>query len=246
MGVQLIIDGNHMVDVITQVQQLANSLSGVTPVNEYDKMTNGHRFGLNVPSNVGDLEDSHDFGTEEQEVPAVDLMEEKIAEAPLEKLGRGEAQKAADAMIVAGVIDSKLFPLLSKAQQKRVGDALLGKNKPASVPTPAAEVEDAPLFGADEPLFEAEEKPNYIVNNNAADKQEVDEALLSDGLVTYDTIRDLLVEKCRDKETKKDDAAKYTKAADIIKSYVAHNQEPKISNVPKDKLKELYYALSVI
>lgn len=221
MAVQLIIDGNHVTDILTQIRQLSDALSGATRCEDQPREA-GHPYG-----------DTDKIFRAQQEVAepneAVNVMEKEIEKFEIpDRLTRGEHEKEANKMIEAGEINIAIYPLLTKVHQKRVAEAIMNKGRTEEAPV---EQPSENLFA--EPVFEEEE---ITV---------VEPVVEPDGTITFDGIRDLLVQKCRNSEGK-DDPAKYAAAIKEIKRFVPEGAEAKVGNVPEGKLKELYYALSVI
>lgn len=168
MSIIITIEGNHPTDVLAELKVLSDALNNQPNQLELPKVKVEREVYQDSPKSqkiqMSEQNDSKSFGPN----PFIDEpVEEKT-----KKLSRGEHKAEADKMIAAGERDDEIYSLLSRAQQKRVDEALAA---PDNVEEKQEEVDK--LFD-DEPVEEA--KPT----------------------ITREDISELIIKKCRDENGK--------------------------------------------
>lgn len=238
MPIQIIIDGNHATDILSELETLTAALRGKkqeeikSPSFERAvEIANGNVYPECKKYTPGDdpwmantLQQIKDEETK-REVEETQKQESEVDEAP-KKLSRGQHRIEADKMIANGEIDEDIYPLLSKMQQERVQDALAVENEnltdaeiEAAISQPAEPEDVAGLF---------DDEPEEIVKG-----------------VTLDDVRALIVKTCRDKDGK-DIPQKYAAAREEMRKVIPEGQDVKLSNIPVSALQILYDAISKI
>lgn len=136
MAVQLIIDGEHITDVLAQVHTLANA-TGAAP----------------VKNEVGATSKPSESTTSAPSKPAPEKSEAATGGKPdkPKPLSREEQDEAVEGMIAVGKKDDR-FELLTKGRQKAVDDGIAAKAKKDDAP--ADDLED--MFGDDDAEEEIE------------------------------------------------------------------------------------------
>lgn len=140
MGVQLIIDGNHVGDVLAQIRMLAEFTN---PQPQVEPTIKVEPVKVAEPSVVTEVA--------EQNKEAAESIIEDGEDKPTKLVGR-QHKAEADKMIETGEIDKDIYELLSAAQQQRVDKAL---TPPANQPDEAEDEDEQPqdaLFSDPQPV----------------------------------------------------------------------------------------------
>lgn len=185
MGVQLIINGDHMTDVMAELEGLTIAMKGseaTTP-----------QTSENVTEEVADdLRDGSmkwwkNHVTSEPVEESTDEVQKEVKKP--KKLHGVQHVNEANKMIMAGEINEEIFPLLSDAQKKRVKLAFVNG------------------------------EPDVTVIN-------------------HESLMNLMKEK--GKVDGKDNPQRYAAFKKIIRDAVPDNKDAKVSNIPTEKLKDVY------
>jgi hypothetical protein len=197
MPIQLIIDGNHITDVIAQVQQLATALSGTV--------------AQPVPSQ----------GVERAEQPLNEKLE-KVTSSPAtggttdKPLTRKEQDEAVKYMINQKEKDDR-FEKLTKGRQEEVEAALAKAAEPADQIKADADLDD--MFADD-----AAEPP---------------------AIVTRELVSSMMAKIGKDKDGNPIQD-KLLKIRAILVENIPEGNDPKVKNIPEDKLATVYSLIEEI
>ena len=245
MTVQIIIEGKHSTDVLSELKTLSEALSPSPFVKEEDGMARAKDLvvrGMNGAADSGKafVESDTVVADEPEEEEVVEIVEDTPVEPSATKaLKSREHKKVADKMIADREIDTELYGLLNEKHKTRVDAAFAEYDKSEPV---AEVVEATPEVG----LFDS---PVEVVEAVVEEPvEEVEEVELPEGvdlLITPDTIRDL-IQKVAAGADGKDDPAKYAKVREIMRTAIPASTDVKISNIPVDKVEEVYYEIAAV
>ena len=244
MTVQIIIEGKHSTDVLSELKTLSEALSPspsmplpVSTLAPFIPVSSG----MNGAADSGKafVESDTVVADEPEEEEVVEIVEDTPVETAPEALKPREHKKVADKMIADREIDTELYGLLNEKHKTRVDAAFAEYDKSEPV---AEVVEATPEVG----LFDS---PVEVVEAVVEEPvEEVEEVELPEGvdlLITPDTIRDL-IQKVATGADGKDDPAKYAKVREIMRTAIPASTDVKISNIPVDKVEEVYYEIAAV
>ena len=243
MSVQIIIEGKHSTDVLSELKTLSEALSPspsmplpVSTLAPFIPVSSG----MNGAADSGKaFVESDTVVADEPEEEEEDVVEDTPVETAPKALKPREHKKVADKMIADREIDTELYGLLNEKHKTRVDAAFAEYDKSEPV---AEVVEATPEVG----LFDS---PVEVVEAVVEEPvEEVEEVELPEGvdlLITPDTIRDL-IQKVATGADGKDDPAKYAKVREIMRTAIPASTDVKISNIPVDKVEEVYYEIAAV
>ena len=246
MSVQIIIEDKHSTDVLSESKTLSEALSPSPLVKEEDGMARAKDLvvrGMNGAAEtvLGPL------GTEivqpdEPEEEVAEIVENTPVETAPRALNPREHKKVADKMIADREMDTELFGLLNEKHAKRVSEAFVKFSE-----EDAAEFEKETGLSTDPEvgLFDAPAE-NPVIDDQIADTEAPEEPERDvDLLITPDSLRDLIKKVAVDAEGK-DDPAKYAKVSELLTNAIPKGVDIKISNIPVDKVEDVYYEIAAI
>lgn len=221
MSIKIEITGNHATDLIAQINTLYEAFNP-QPI-ETPQTVNPNIKQANYPY-VGEERQSQKDEKQIELFPDEPEQSER-PEKPKKLVGK-QHKIEADKMIAEGK-KNDLYPLLSFAQKNRVDEALGIKPKPEKEPefTPPPVERKADVV--------EDKKQNVYVK-----KGEVIQ-------VNKSTLRDLITEKCVD-ENGKDVPEKYASITKIMRNAIPSVLDVKISNIPENKIPEVYYEIAAL
>jgi hypothetical protein len=199
MSVQLIIDGNHITDVIAQVQQLATALGGtVEPSKEAGATTSQTTTTTAAPS---------------QEPSTSSTTQTSSGEKPLTRKEQDEAVKY---MINQKEKDDR-FEKLTKGRQEEVEAALAKAAEPVDEKKADADLDD--MFA--------------------------DDATETAKVVSREDVSNLMAKIGKDKDGNPIQD-KLLKIRAILVENIPEGNDPKVKNIPEDKLATVYSLIEKI
>ena len=246
MTVQIIIEGKHSTDVLSELKTLSEALSPSPFVKEEDGMARAKDLvvrGMNGAADSGKafVESDTVVADEPEEEEVVEIVEDTPVEPSAPKaLKPREHKKVADKMIADREIDTELYGLLNEKNKTRVDAAFAEYDKSEPV---AEVVEATPEVDLFDSLVEVVEAVVEEPVEEVEEEVELPEGV--DLLITPDTIRDL-IQKVATGADGKDDPAKYAKVREIMRTAIPANIDVKISNIPVDKVEEVYYEIAAV
>lgn len=231
MSIQIIITGDHSTDVLAELKTFSAALTpdecpfdvdeGMNRSKELFKkgMEEAERSEIIATGEVGQVLNKEGTGWEDPKPTKLSGPQHKIE---------------ADKMIDAGEIDDDIFPLLSQRQKDRVLEAMKTE-----------EDLDALEKGEFEVVSEPEQPIDQNFNDVEVTNVEEDEPTTEDKLIDTESLKALMSTVCRD-ENGKDIPEKYSATRNILRSAVPEGKDIKISNIPAEKLKEVYYSIAAL
>jgi len=259
MSVQIIIEGKHSTDVLSELKTLSEALSPspsmplpVSTLAPFIPVSSG----MNGAADSGKaFVESDTVVADEPEEEEEDVVEDTPVETAPKALKPREHKKVADKMIADREIDTELYGLLNEKHKTRVDAAFAEYDKSEPVAEVVEATPDVGLFDSPVEVVEATpdvglfDSPVEVVEAVVEEPvEEVEEIELPEGvdlLITPDTIRDL-IQKVAIGADGKDDPAKYAKVREIMRTAIPANIDVKISNIPVDKVEEVYYEIAAV
>lgn len=243
MTVQIIIEGKHSTDVLSELKTLSEALSPspsmplpVSTLAPFIPVSSG----MNGAADSGKaFVESDTVVADEPEEEVVEIVEDTPVETAPEALKPREHKKVADKMIADREIDTELYGLLNEKHKTRVDAAFAEYDKSEPVAEVVEATPDVGLFDSPVEVVEA------VVEEPVEEVEEVELPEGVDLLITPDTIRDL-IQKVATGADGKDDPAKYAKVREIMRTAIPANIDVKISNIPVDKVEEVYYEIAAV
>lgn len=211
MPIHIHIEADHATDLIAEIRTLANAF-GVTSEPQHG-----------VQEVVKENKEAAKSYTDAQQGSG----DEQPRPKKPRKLSKGEHKIEADIMIEAGEKDEEIYPLLSKAQQKRVDKALSEPDHDVK------NIDDAPNEETD--VKAPEPSSSGLFDDEPA----------KPAGVTLDDIKKMVAERCNDKDGK-EIPEKYALAHKAVRECVPAGQETKIGNVPVAEYPTLYAKIKAI
>ena len=237
MSIQIIITGDHSTDVLAELKTLSAALTpdecpfdvdeGMNRSKELFKkgMEEAERSEIIATGEVGQVLNKEGTGWEDPKPTKLSGPQHKIE---------------ADKMINAGEIDDDIFPLLSQRQKDRVLEAMKTEEDLDALEKGEFEVVSEPELSATN--AEPNEPEPELSATNAEPE---DEPTTEDKVIDTESLKALMSTVCRD-ENGKDIPEKYSATRNILRNAVPEGKDIKISNIPAEKLKEVYYSIAAL
>jgi len=250
MSIQIIITGDHSTDVLAELSTLSKALN----------TSSQDECPFDVDEGMSRAKELSKKGMEEAQVQTIvkEVAEnfstpECLDNIKPKKLSGPQHKIEADKMIDAGKIDDDIFPLLSQRQKDRVLEALKVEedldaleNGEFEVVEPELSATNAEPNASDAQTNDVVAEPETAELNIPKDDDPLPEPeTTEDKVIDTESLKALMSTVCRD-EKGNDIPEKYSATRNILRNAVPEGKDIKISNIPAEKLKEVYYSIAAL